>query len=38
MPLNKREQLKKQIEEFNTSMGVSSEYRQKIARILLKIS
>ena len=38
MPSNKKQQLKKQVEEFNLSMGLSSEYQQKIKNILMKIA
>jgi serine/threonine protein kinase len=38
MPSNKKQQLRKQIEEFNLSMGLTNEYQQKIRSILMKIS
>ena len=38
MPPNKKQQLRKQVEEYNSSMGLTQEYRQKIGSILVKLS
>ncbi len=38
MPSNKKEQLKKQLDEFNSSQGIPPEYRSKIGNLLKKIA
>jgi serine/threonine protein kinase len=38
MPENRKEQLRKQLKEFNASKGINNEYHNKISTILSKIS
>jgi len=38
MPLNKKDQLRKQLDEFNSSKGITVDYNEKIKNILQKIA